>query len=114
MPTYTKVVLSESTDGRPIKITTTGTPGTLIHTAHATALDEIWIYLTNTSVSDVVATLQWGGTTDPDDLVKQTIEARAGLDWIVSGQLLTNSLEARIFAGTANVINAMGWVNRIT
>jgi hypothetical protein len=52
MATYTKLPLSGSTDGTGIKLTQTSssTDCETIHTAHATALDEIWIYAVNTSV----------------------------------------------------------------
>ena len=41
MATFTKLKLSGSTDGKAIKVVQTATAGTTIHTAHATALDEI-------------------------------------------------------------------------
>ena len=44
MATYTKLKLSGSTDGKGIKVTQTATPGDIIHTAHVSALDEIWLY----------------------------------------------------------------------
>jgi len=52
----TKVVLSGSTDGKPIVITATESPGNLIHTASATEIDEIWIYLSN---SRVISSCTW-------------------------------------------------------
>ena len=46
MATYTKRLLSGSTNGRPIKVAATATPGTTIHTAvtGTTDFDEVWIY----------------------------------------------------------------------
>ena len=55
MATFSKTILSGSTDGRGIKVAATATAGPLIHTGSATAttLDEFWLYAVNTSASDV-------------------------------------------------------------
>jgi hypothetical protein len=113
MATFTKLKLSGCTDGRPIKVVQTATAGDPLHTAHATALDEVWLYAVNTSASDVLLTLEWGGVTDPQDLIKVTIPARSGLVQLAPGLILSNSVVVRAFAATANVINIVGWVNRI-
>jgi len=112
MATYTKLKFSASTDGKMVKVAATGTPGTTIHTAHATALDEIWIFANNTSASDVKLTIEWGGTA-VDDLVVLTIAAEAGKVLVIAGEILTNSLVVKAFAETTNVINIGGFVNRI-
>lgn len=115
MATFTKLVLSGSTNGKLIKVTGTATgTAVTIHTAHSTDEDEIWIFANNTSTSDVKLTIEWGGTTSPDDLIEVTIPAEGGLVLVVPGLILTNSLLAKAFAGTANVINVSGFVNRIT
>ena len=114
MATYSKLKLSGSTDGRLIKVAATATPGTTIHTAHASDLDEIWIFAVNTSAVDVVLTLEWGGTTNPDDLIIVTIAAQSGFVLVIPGLILTGSVVLKAFAGTANVINLGGFVNRIT
>lgn len=106
--------LSGSTDGRGIKIAATATPGTLIHTAQASAIDmdAPEIYLCNTSTSDVVATAECWGTTSPDDLMKRTIPAGETVALPVPPG--RNGLVLRIFAATGNVITAFGTVKRIT
>ena len=73
--------LSASTDGQGIKVAASSSPGTIIHTAAAgtDTLDEVWIWAMNTGVSNHKLTLQWGGTTDPDDLIEVTVTAEAGL-----------------------------------
>jgi hypothetical protein len=114
MATYTKLKLSGSTDGKGIKVAQTATAGTTIHTAHATALDEIWIYAVNSGVADVKLTIEWGEATAPDGNIEGTIEGEGGLALVVPGLLLTNSLVVKAFAGTANVIIIHGFVNRIS
>lgn len=114
MATFTKLKLSGSTDGKAIKVAATATAGTTIHTAHATALDEIWLYAHNSSASTVKLTLEFGGTAAPDDHIEINIGAEGtGLVLVSPGLLLTNSLVVRAFAATANVITLTGYVNRI-
>lgn len=114
MATFTKLKLSGSTDGKAIKVAATATAGTTIHTAHATALDEIWLYAHNSSASAVKLTLEFGGTAAPDDHIEINIGAEGtGLVLVSPGLILTNSLVVRAFAGTANVVTLTGYVNRI-
>jgi len=114
MATFSKQKLSGSTDGKAVKVAATATAGTTIHTAHATALDEIWLYAHNSSSSAVKLTLEFGGTAAPDDHIEINIGAEgAGLVLVSPGLLLTNSLVVRAFAATANVITLTGYVNRI-
>lgn len=114
MATYTKLKLSGSTDGKGTKVAAIATPGTTIHTAHATALDEIWIYAVNSSDTNVKLTIEWGEVTAPDGNIEGTIPAEGGLVLVIPGLILTNSLVVKAFAGTANVLIIHGFVNRIT
>lgn len=114
MALYSKVKLSGGTDGRCVKVVATATPGTTIHTAHATALDEIWLWAVNSDTTDRKLTIEFGGTTSPDDTIEQTILAESGLVLIIPGFLLTNSAVVKAFAATANVVLINGYVNRIT
>ena len=114
MATFMKLKLSGSTDGKGIKVVQTATAGTTIHTAHATDLDEIWIYAVNSSASAVKLTLEWGQADAPDGNIEVTIPGESGLFLVTPGLLLTNELVVKAFAGTANVIIIHGFVNRIT
>jgi hypothetical protein len=114
MATYSKTTLSGSTNGRQIKVVATASAGTLIHTAHATALDEIWLYAVNDTATDRLLTIQWGGTTATDDDIEFTVKAQNGLYLIVPGLLLTGGTIVRAFcAAAANAIQISGYVNRI-
>ena len=114
MATFTKLKLSGSTDGKAVKVAATATAGTTIHTAHATALDEIWLYAHNSSAATVKLTLEFGGTAAPDDHIEINIGAEGtGLVLVSPGLLLTNSLIVKAFAATANVVTLTGYVNRI-
>ena len=111
--TFTKVILSGSTNGKQIKIAASATPGTTIHTASATALDEIWLWAVNSDTTARKLTVEWGEATAPDGLIEVTIPAESGYLMVVPGLVLTNSLVVKAFAATANVILINGYVNRI-
>lgn len=114
MPNYTKRKLSGSTDGRQIKVTST-TAAVTVHTSVSGTVDfdEVWLYATNSSTSNVKLTVQFGGTTSPDDEIETTITAESGLVLVVPGLVLQNGAVVSAFAATANVINLSGYVNRI-
>ena len=112
--TFTKVILSGSTSGKMIKIAATATAGTTIHTAHATSLDEIWLWAVNSSTTAVKITVEWGEATAPDGNIEVTIPGESGYLMVVPGLVLTGSLVVKAFAGTANVLLVNGYVNRIT
>lgn len=111
--TISKLKLSGSTDGRGVKVAATATPGTTIHTAHATALDEVWLWCVNTDSSTRKLTVEFGGTTSPDDLIEVGVPAESGLVLVTPGLILTNSTVVRAFAATAAVLVVHGFVNRI-
>lgn len=114
MATITKNLLSGSTSGRGILVAATATPGTLIHTADASANDELWLWAVNSSGSDLKLTIEAGGVTSPNDLIEYTVPAEDGLHLIIPGIVYTGSVVIRAFAGTANLIACHGYVNRIT
>ena len=114
MATFSKVRLSGGTNGRNVKVAATATLGTTIHTAHATALDELWLWAVNSDTTDRKLTIEFGGVTSPDDLIEQTIPAEGGLVLVVPGLLVTGSVVVTAFAATANVVLINGYVNRIT
>ena len=118
MAVIVKRKLSGSTDGKPIKVVATSTPGTTIHTVPAVTADgswdEIWLYAYNGHSAAVELTIEYGGADAPDQNIKATLASKSGLSLIVPGLILQNSLVVKAFAGTANVITIMGWVNRIT
>ena len=116
MATFSKRLLSGSTDGKAIKVVQTATAGTTIHTAVSgtTNLDEIWLYAVNSSASAVKLTIEWGQADAPDGNIELSVAAESGLVLVSAGLLLQNSLVVKAFAATANVILIHGYVNRIT
>lgn len=102
-------------NGRSTKVAATATPGTLIHTAITTVTttgqgDELWLWAVNTSAAAVLLTLQWGGTTAPDDSIPITLPPNS-LTPVVPGWFLNGGVIVRAFAATANVITIFGFAN---
>jgi hypothetical protein len=119
MATYSKLVLSGSTDGKLIKVAQTATAGTTLHTGSATAttLDEVWLYAVNSDSTDRKLTIEWGGVSSPDDLIEFTVPAESGLYLVVAGLVIKGNatpLVVRAFCATADVVMIGGYVNRIT
>lgn len=114
MASITKQLLSGSTNGRMVQVTATASTGTLLHTAVAgtSSIDEVVLYAVNTSASDVLLTIEYGGTGTANE-VKFTIPAQVGLIDLGSKFVLQNGLTIRAYAGTGSVINVGGYVNRI-
>ena len=115
MATFSKAKLSQSTDGRGIKVANTVSPGTSLHTAVAGSVDfhEIWIYAFNSDTASVDVTLEFGGETSPDDVIKQSIPSQSGLYLIVPGLPLQGGVVVKAFASKANVVTIHGFVNSI-
>ncbi len=111
------LALSGSTRGRPIQITGTGTGSTVtLHTATTTSgeIDRVYIDLTNTSASAVLVTIEFG-TTGAGNELKITVPAGETVPAVVGmviGGAATDTIKA--YAATANVINAVGRVERLS
>lgn len=120
MATFSKVVLSGSTQGKAIKVAATASTGTTIHATGTSSsiIDEVWLYAYNSSSSAVTLTIQYGGTTSVDNDIKLSIPATSGLTLVVPGLILTGTGSAAntvyAYAGTTNVITISGYVNRIS
>jgi len=114
MPSYVPIVSSvASSDGRPIAIAATSTPGTTLHdsvigTAH---LDEVFIYVCNTTAADITVTLEIEGTAAANQVV-DTIPAKAGFVLLLPGMRCQDTTNIDCFASAVGC-NALVLVNRI-
>lgn len=113
---YTREPLSGSTHGRGIKVTGTTTGGSVtVHTGQASTslVDVVTLYAANDDSVTRMLTIEWGGTTDPDDLIQLDIPPKgAGLIPVVIDLVIRNSLAVKAFAETANVITIFGFINQ--
>ena len=109
--------LSGSTDGRGILIAAVATAGTLLHTARSgtaeNEFDEIWLWVVNSDTVAKKLTIEFGGTTAPNDLIEVTIPPESGLYPVIPGLILQNACVVRAFAATTNLLVAYGYVNRL-
>jgi hypothetical protein len=120
MATFSKQLLSGSTQGKAIKVAATASTGTTIHATGTSSsiIDEVWLYAYNSSTGLVTLTIQYGGTTAVDNDIKIDVPPTSGLTLIVPGLILTGTGSAAntvyAYAGTTNVITITGYVNRIS
>jgi hypothetical protein len=121
MATYSKQILSGSTNGTGITVVATATLGTTIHATgtSATTLDEIWLYAVNTTATARTLTIEFGGVSATKDLIQQSIPVTpSGLVLVVAGLLLRGTGAAATtvtaFGSAASAIEIFGFVNRIT
>jgi energy-converting hydrogenase Eha subunit H len=115
-----KIPFSGSTQGQAVLVVATATAGTTIHTTgtSATVIDEVWLWLFNSTTADVVTTIEFGGATAPNQNIVLTVPFKSGLVLAVPGLPLLGSgsasLTVKAFAATASVVTVSGYVNRIT
>lgn len=121
MAEFSRVMLSGSTQGRPIKISQTASAGNTIHTTGTSAsiIDEVTMFGANTDANDPVDVhVQFGGTTSPDDERIVTLPPLSGAVLLVAGDPLTGTGAAgnvvRVYASAANVVTVTGWISRYT
>ena len=111
MPSYVPIMPSGAAKGILIQIANTATTlhDSVIGTAH---MDEVFVWVCNTSASDVLVTLEIEGTTVAQE-IQDLIPARAGLVLMLPGGRFQDTVDIDAVAATTNVCNALVIVNRI-
>jgi len=118
MATFTKSILSGSTNGRGILVagTTTAT-ATLIHTVTTTTttLEEIWLYAVNYDTTARKLTIEWGTAGPGANDIEQTIPAESGLILVVPGLILKGAAGQTVeaFAATGTSVVIHGYIHTI-
>lgn len=108
-------LLSGSTSGKLIKVTATASPGTTVHTTHATRLHALKLFVVNKDVDaeERTVTVEWGGTT-ADDQFTVRVPAGAMVPLVPPFDVvLTGSSVIRVFADEANDIYVFGSAQEI-
>ena len=115
MATYTKKFLSQSVNGKQIKIASGSNPGQTIHTAVAgtASIDEIWIWAYNDGPNTAAVIILFGGTNEPDNKIEISIPTQAGRLLVCDGMCLNNGLVVSAYATASNQIMLDGYVNNI-
>ena len=121
MATYTKQFLSQSARGKSINITATGTSTQTIHLTPISSgiIDEVWLYASNPTSSDVTFNLLYGGTNFTTDILFEgVIEAYAGSVLVCPGLIAkgdgTTGFSIYGNSPTLSGVNVFGYVNRIS
>lgn len=120
MATFSKILLSQSTDGASVFLTATAAPGVLVHATQSSTAnyDEVWIYANNISASDVTVNVYWGNTGSTNYLGPVNVQAYAGPVLVSPGLILrgAGSTGSVIYstASATGSVNLFGYVNRIT
>ncbi len=113
-----RIKLLGSTDGRGIKVAATASPGTAIHTAisgtGADNFDELYLEAYNSDTTARTLTIEFGGTTAPDDNIVLNIPSKVGLVPVVMGRVLQNGGAVKAFCDVANKVVLFGDAIRIT
>ena len=114
LATYSKVLLSGSTSGAPIAISSSSDPGTTLHTAvsGSTALDELWLWCSNISTLDTVLTIVNGTSSTSANRIVASVTA-TNIQLVVPGIPYNGALRISAFAATTSNLNCFGYVNRI-
>lgn len=120
MATFSKNILSGSTNGRPIAVTATGVSTTLIHQGPVTtsSFDEIWLYACNPTTSDVMLNILLGGTNFTSDIIFEgIIEAYSGNVLVIPGLIVkgdgSSGVQLLANVSVASGVNLIGYVNQI-
>ena len=129
MGTFSKIVLSGSSDGKPLAVSGTApTLGVVVHTGitgNTDAFDEVWVYAFNNATTDRDVTLHWGASGGSaaagDDAAIGanqvfTVPARDGDYLLCPGHIMRGQNTLLAF-DTANPnatggVAVNGWVNR--
>ena len=121
MATYSKQLLSQSINGKAVNITATGLNINTIHTtlSSSSVLDEVWLYASNSTTSDIMLNVLYGGADFTNDILFEgVIEAYAGSVLICPGLIArgNDTTGFSIYGNSTSVsgINVFGYVNRIS
>jgi hypothetical protein len=112
---YAGIIFSSSTNGQPVVIDATSSPGTLIHTfATATsAIEDVFVDATNTATTDRILTIEFGATGEARE-IKATIPALTSPYRMISGARIQggSGLTMRAYATATGALRVFGGLNR--
>ena len=115
MATFSKRILSGSTDGKGVVISSTSSgSGNTIHTAVSgtSDFDEVWIYAFNSHTSSVTLNIEFGGSASAQR-ISQPVDPASGLYLVVPGFVVQNGAVISAYASEASKLIMYGYANRI-
>lgn len=115
--TFTKQLLSASSNGQMIQVDATASPGTTVHTVQATATtarEMVYVHAVNSATGTRTLTLEIGAT-GADDQLPVDLQANEGLNLVLPGWPFTGTGSiVRAHATATGEIRLGGWINRAT
>ena len=120
MGTYSKILLSGSTNGQGLVVTGAGaTPslGVVVHTAvtgTAQSIDEVWTWVWSAATTASELTVMMGVTTATGSRFTQTVTAdeKKGLVLVTPGLVMNGAITMKFSATADTRFNVFGYVNR--
>lgn len=106
-----RVVLSGSTDGRPINVTTTATPGQTIHTS-SSSVDSVSLWCGNTGSVTRELNVEWGET-GAGALIQMDVAANSTVQ-VTDGLRLGASTTITAYESSGADLAIIGHVNRLS
>jgi len=112
-------LLSGSTNGRPISISVTSSPGTTIHTVSANTdgatYHQVYLYVNNIDGAGTHKLyLQLGGTSTADTVIIDIPANGLPIEALNGENMFNGGVSIKAYANAANTINVWGRVNIIT
>lgn len=110
-----RILLTNSTSGRPIKLVNVANPGDNIHAAIATPgqFDEIHLWATNTTAANKTVTVQWGGVTAVNDEFVSALVLLPNTTTKVVDGLILNNAAVKAYASVTNTVLITGYAIRL-
>lgn len=112
---YKPLILSASTNGQPLVIDATSSPGTLLHTVSTAtaAIEDVFVDVWNTATADALLTMELGATGETRQ-VSTTVPTRTGPWRMVSGDRFSGAtgITIRAFATATGIFRIAGGVNQ--
>lgn len=117
MATFTKVILSGSTNGRGISVSATAGQVLLHTTASSTnVIDEIVLYAKHNYSQAVTVFLEWGNTA-VNETIKHDVDPLNGVEPMIPGLVIRGAVTPLVvgaYVSASNSVTIYGYVNRIT
>ena len=114
MASISRRVLSGSTNGQPIAVTATSSPGTTINVASATKINMITLTAKNTATVDRILTIEWGGTSTRNHIIG-VIPAQDSLYMQVDNMPIEGTTATiAAFATATSGLDILGYVDVFT
>lgn len=113
---YSLLIASGSTNGLGVKVTGTNSAGAVtVHTAvtGTTDFDLVTLEAYNDDTVPITLAIEFGGTTDPDNVIRVEIPPRQGPIPVITDLPLRNGLVVKAFAGTANKVIVYAKIKRV-